>query len=176
MTVLMRHSVTGGEFEAQEAQIPILLRSGWAPANRPEMAQPPAEPLPQTESGTVWLYHDDTGAEFEAQPAQVEGLKLSGWTISDKSRDARKARLAELEAEAKQLRAAEAAADARERATADKDAEVGESRDKGPTVDELKEQLRELGQPVSGTKQELTERIEAARAEQAGDENETREQ
>lgn len=162
MTVLMRHSETGGEFEAQEAQLPVLLRSGWAPANRPDMAQTPAEPLPETASGTVWLYHEETGAEFEAQPAQVTGLALSGWTISDRSRDARKARLAELEDEAAKLRAAEDAADEADRA------ETGGER--GPTVPQLQEELRALGKPVSGTKQELTDRLAEARAENENEE------
>lgn len=119
-------------------------------------------------SEPIFLVHPITGGQYQAvNEDQAAILARAGWVRGDNAANARRERLAQVKAELGELEAAESSA--REQATVEPDQDAGEQ-DK-TTVAELQEQLRQLGKPVSGTKQELIERLEQARAE-----NETREQ
>jgi hypothetical protein len=128
---------------------------------------------------TVRMHHPETGGEYAAQPSQVEFLKASGWELTDPNAEYERwpaelqrfegqpvVKMAHPQVEGDPIDAAESQVPFfAERGWQRVDeAEAQELEDL--TVEQLKEQARERGLPVSGTKAELLERLQERDSDQ----------
>jgi hypothetical protein len=128
------------------------------------------------------MHHPETGGAYLAQPSQVEFLKASGWQLDDPDADYDQwpAELQQFEGQPPvRMRHAEvdeeivvaegsAALHAERGWQRVEDVEMAALEDQ--TLQQLKEQARERGLPVSGTKAELIERLAEEPDEQQDDE------
>jgi hypothetical protein len=143
MTVRMRHPDSGGTYDAQPSQVPLLELTGWQTVEGEDLSdvEPlPAELQPFEGQPTFLMRHPDVeGDPVVAAESQVPFYRERGWVLVEEEPAEEEA---EPEAE-----------------------EEGDGLD-GLTVAELQDVARDQGLPVSGTKQELLKRLRSAPAEE----------
>jgi hypothetical protein len=143
MTVRMRHpDLEGQEITVASSAAPLHALSGWvAVEGQDDMGEElPAELQPFEGQPTFLMRHPDVeGDPITAAESQVPFYRERGWVLVEEEPVEEKA---EPEAE-----------------------EEGDGLD-GLTVAELQDVARDRGLPVSGTKQELLERLRSAPAEE----------
>jgi hypothetical protein len=143
MTVRMRHPDSGGTYDAQPSQVPLLELTGWQTVEGEDLSdvEPlPAELQPFEGQPTFLMRHPDVeGDPVIAAESQVPFYRERGWVLVEEEPVEEEA---EPEVE-----------------------EEGDGLD-GLTVAELQDVARDRGLPVSGTKQELLERLRSAPAEE----------
>lgn len=132
MTVRMRHPDSGGTYDAQPSQVPLLELTGWQTVEGEDLTdvEPlPAELQPFEGQPTFRMRHPDVeGDPVTAAESQVPFYRERGWVLVEEEEEA-----------------------------AEEEVALEDS-----TVAQLQDQARELGLPVSGTKAELVERISSA--------------
>ena len=120
---------------------------------------------------TVHMHHPDTGGEYQAQPSQVEFLKASGWepTDPDAPYDQWPDDIKRFEGQAQvvmrhpnldgEITVAESAAPFHASQGWQRVEDIRQAEYEDQTVEQLKDQARDRGLAVSGTKAELIERL-----------------
>lgn len=136
----MVHPVSGGEYPASASQVPFLKENGWQVVEgQDEQGEEwPAELQRFEGQPLVWIRHPDVdGDPIPVGASSVPIHRSSGWYVVED----------------------ESSSDAEDDGPASED-----GRD-DLTVEELKDEARARGLPVSGTKAELLERLRGEQTE-----------